>query len=229
MNKLITHLTMCVTLVLCFSSGFAQTAPDFSGGHLRELYLEGTGNGYQAANILYPFDGSVIQRQSDGRANFSFCAQIGYGFRNSQMYDYSLRLTKLDLFSGLPQSPFTTVTNFSLSLSNVVGDVATINNFINVNQGWYLAQLIISLKNGGGEFIAAHIKFGIGDTFIIAGQSNARGYDEGEYDDNTSFGETFPSIAQHDGESYGVGTSDKDSDYFSLNMLGLPFTESFGK
>ncbi|NBA88037.1 hypothetical protein GVN16_19860, partial [Emticicia sp. CRIBPO] len=248
MNKLITHLTMCVMLILYFSSGFAQTAPDFSGGHLRELYLEGTGNGYQAANILYPFDGSVIQRQSDGKANLSFCAQIGYGFKNSQMYDYSLRLTKLDLFSGLPQSPFTTITNFSLSLSNVVGDVATINSFINVNQGWYLAQLIISLKNGGGEFIAAHIKFGIGDTFIIAGQSNARGF-HGGWDrfsdgsgelisyDNTLNNSMLPDASRVIGAfkllvtSESVEANKSNREYFKSKILngGMPFFRPFIK
>ena len=52
------------------------------------------------ATITYPLMGSVIQRNASDNANISFCGNVGYGYQQTNLYNYLLILTELDPVTG---------------------------------------------------------------------------------------------------------------------------------
>ncbi|UBM57972.1 NPCBM/NEW2 domain-containing protein [Marinilongibacter aquaticus] len=161
-------------VLCCLCPTLTIQAQKYDSNLLGKLSV-GTGNYYGNASFLYPFEGSVIQRNGGDKAQFSFAIQVGYGLEDSNTYEYTLYVFPLDLFTGNENTALG-YKYWNLSLNNKVHNVGTINQFVSIDKGWYSASLRIKNKNTGIETIAAHINFGVGDTFLIAGQSNARGF-----------------------------------------------------
>ena len=136
------------------------------------------------ATITYPIMGSVIQRNSSDNANVSFCGNVGYSYQQTNLYNYVLGLTELDPMTGAVKlingSPRIITYNFNAAsdIVSISSELGAFNKYINVPKGWWNAGFQIQRKDGTGGFVACTIKFGVGDTFIIAGQSNARGFPE---------------------------------------------------
>jgi hypothetical protein len=74
-------------LGLCIAPTFAQVNNDF--------FINGG-----PATITYPIRGSVVQRNTSGNASISFCGNVGYGYNQTNLYNYVLSLSELDPISG---------------------------------------------------------------------------------------------------------------------------------
>lgn len=129
----------------------------------------------QYLQFTYPFERMVFQRESTNQANVYFSAQYNNPNSNSVGYTAQYRIQPLDLQNGNPLGSPTSWTN--ISFNNTAGIYRTIfGNIPNLNSGWY--QLQIRMIDGGGVQKAINYrKFGVGDVFVIAGQSNSQGYE----------------------------------------------------
>jgi hypothetical protein len=134
-----------------------------------------TNNGYGLASFTYPFDGSVIQREADNNRKISLAGMIDKSLIDNGFSNFRITLMSLDPVSGNPN--YTTNYIFNISFdgeyNKIAGNIATFNEVHDIYQGWYTMQL--HGTKGGVSSSLATIKFGVGDVFIIAGQSNARG------------------------------------------------------
>jgi Carbohydrate esterase, sialic acid-specific acetylesterase len=153
----------------------SEDAPGVSANSL--VY---TNNGYGLAAFSYPFDGSVIQRNGSSTtstATTSIAGKIDKALIDNGFTNFTIILTALNVTTGAPLSGATGYV-WSVALNSppenqVVGNLGVFNLIKTINQGWYNMQLQ-GTKNGI-NYPLTSIKFGVGDVFIIAGQSNARG------------------------------------------------------
>lgn len=160
-----------LTLLVCLLGSVLV----YSQPNLLQKYNVGTGNGYGAMQFLYPFEGGVIQRNSSGNAKVSFCIQVNYGLQNTSNYTYKLILDRLDPISGNSTGVITVIPG-NLTVSNMAGEIGTIQKDLTIAGGWYSASVQVTDLINSISWTGVHIKFGVGDTFLIAGQSNARGF-----------------------------------------------------
>lgn len=129
----------------------------------------------QYLQVTYPFERTVFQRDANDKANVYFSAQ--YTNRNVNTFSYTAqyRLQALDLLTGNNLGSPTSWTN--INFNNTAGFFRT--SFWNVpdlSKGWY--QLQVRMVDGNGLQKAVNYrKFGVGDIFVVAGQSNSQGYE----------------------------------------------------
>lgn len=129
----------------------------------------------QYLQFTFPFERMVFQRESTNQATVYFSAQYTNPNSNSFGYTAQYRIQPLDLQNGNTLGSPTTWTN--ISFNNTAGFFRTMFvNIPNLNSGWY--QLQIRMIDGSGVQRAINYrKFGVGDIFVIAGQSNSQGYE----------------------------------------------------
>lgn len=136
----------------------------------------------QGINVTHPIAGSVIQRNTNNGANVAFTGSIGYGFDNTSNYNHSIKIERLDLQIGAILNGVTPITQ-NISLTNVIGsNISTFKTNIYITAGWYQATVLVTPKAGGsslGGTSQRKFKFGVGDIYIVAGQSNAQGFQPG--------------------------------------------------
>lgn len=134
-----------------------------------------------AQTISFPIDRAVFQRNSNAisaTAPVTFAGVItenasGTSTTNNSTYEIRrLRLDGVDV--GAYQSP----TTFQASEKTRIGTSLGYTFYFtkNIPTGWYQ----LKVKNGSNNVIST-IKFGVGEVFVIAGQSNAQGYGIGTY------------------------------------------------
>ena len=160
----------------------------------------------QSARITYPIDRMVFQRagtggtNAKGTANIQIAGQYTNGWES--IGDWVYGITLLDPNGGNPAGAANNITGGWLPLptiSNTSGlpfqrfflentTLANGANLANLSAGWYRFELSFhqTYTLGGQTYHVysggSSIKFGVGDVYFIAGQSNARGF-ENLYDD----------------------------------------------
>lgn len=138
--------------------------------------------------ITWPINRSVMQRNANNKANIYFAGQF-FNDPTSETdpcpaFSFYYKVEKLKLSDGAYQMDQIGWTPFSLynTSAGLFG-----NTISNLDAGWYdLKVMATSGGVGGAMFAFATIRFGVGDVFIIAGQSNAqsKGFKDG-FDKNT--------------------------------------------
>lgn len=121
----------------------------------------------QVFTISHPIYGGVYQRNSSKEATIYFCGQAN----RASAYYIDYRLHTLDkngtiVSSGSWENGITTVSSTNhriFRFSKVLGT------------GWYFAEIRVR-DSGGSQTDNSGVKFGVGEVFVIAGQSNAQGY-----------------------------------------------------
>ena len=127
-------------------------------------------------DISFPIDRAVFQRSSSASlatATVTFAGEFtenasGSGTTNNSTYE--IRRLRID---GVDLGAYVSPTTFSGSQKTRIGTSVgyTFYFTLNVPTGWYQ----LNVKNGSNSAVKS-IKFGVGEVFVIAGQSNAQGY-----------------------------------------------------
>ena len=120
--------------------------------------------GAQTVSLSYPINNSVLQRGTFNDAVVTFAGQLVH---NTLAVTLSYRIRSVSA-TGVVGAPGAT-TNLSMASNGMFFTTQVIN------KGWYLVEILL---NG---VVYATAKFGIGDVFIIAGQSNAQGIENPNY------------------------------------------------
>lgn len=112
----------------------------------------------QTVSLSYPINNSVLQRGTFNDAVVTFAGQLVHN-NLAVMPSYRIRPVSSTGVVGAPGP----ATNLNLAANGMFYTTQVIA------KGWYLCEILF---NG---IVYASAKFGIGDVFIIAGQSNAQG------------------------------------------------------
>jgi hypothetical protein len=116
--------------------------------------------------LSHPISGAVYQRDNSGNATMYFCGQANRTSASTVQY----RLHTLNKTGGLVSS------STWETVATVNGSDARIFRFSkSVSTGWYRAEIRV-LDAIGSVTDTHNVWFGVGEVFIIAGQSNAQGY-----------------------------------------------------
>ncbi|WP_229220147.1 sialate O-acetylesterase, partial [Dyadobacter beijingensis] len=118
----------------------------------------------QTVILSYPVNNSVIQRNTLNTATVTVAGQLNYSNLNGVL---SYRFRPVGP-TGIPGAPGP-ATNLSLAPNGMFYVLPVIN------KGWYLCEILLN------DVVYTSNKFGVGDVFIIAGQSNAQGVDNLSY------------------------------------------------
>lgn len=112
----------------------------------------------QTVSLSYPVNNGVIQRNTLNTATVTVSGQLNYSNLGVTV-SYRFRPVGPTGIAGAPGPS----TNLSLAPNGMFYALPV------VNKGWYLCEILV---NG---VVYTTNKFGVGDVFIIAGQSNAQG------------------------------------------------------
>lgn len=118
----------------------------------------------QTVSLSYPVNNSVIQRNTLNTATVTVAGQLNYGDL-TVVVSYRFRPVGPTGIMGAPGP----ATNLTLAPNGMFYALPV------VNKGWYLCEILVN-----GIVYTAN-KFGVGDVFIIAGQSNAQGIKDQSY------------------------------------------------
>ncbi len=199
--------------------------------------------------ITWPLERSVFQRNTSNQADFSIAGTFGYRsvflVSHIQVKIYTLnpttgtRINNTPVFNqqyndGLPQGNV-----FTNSYNSAYGTVKTFKiDIVNFAAGWYEAEVSLLKYNDCTNNLYASairkVKFGIGDVYLIAGQSNASGYTY--EDDKTNAVANIASPFQPDAVNILNSAFETDRSYFLNNAsnfekikqdYGLPFNNFY--
>jgi NPCBM/NEW2 domain/Secretion system C-terminal sorting domain/Carbohydrate esterase, sialic acid-specific acetylesterase len=176
------QIGILVSLLIPISQIYGQIVPKFG-----------------SVQLTYPINNSVFQQNASGSANISFAGQILKGtyytpsqlnnfaiqiqqydyatgsWTNSNSYVYSIVLENCKLPNGDPCSNDPTIDPKTFYLNG--------NNITTLSKGWYRAAIgyNTNLRATCGtttKFIplTAWSTFGVGDVYVVAGQSNVSGF-----------------------------------------------------
>jgi Carbohydrate esterase, sialic acid-specific acetylesterase len=125
--------------------------------------------------IGFPYDGAVFQQEQYGAGRITMLGYFNSQAYQNGEYDGSASLTALDVRTGAPNgatSPF-----FGPLLVQTYGGGFFNCGFRDVPHGWYRLTVVMQPKNSssGLPTRTQSIKVGIGEVFVIGGQSNAQG------------------------------------------------------
>ncbi|WP_233791211.1 sialate O-acetylesterase [Dyadobacter sp. CY343] len=118
----------------------------------------------QTVTLSYPINNSVIQRSTLNSATATIAGQL---IHNTLAVTMSYRIRAVSATGVVGAAG--PATNLSLAANGMYYTTLT------VNKGWYLCEILLN----GIPYASA--KFGIGDVFFIAGQSNAQGVENDAY------------------------------------------------
>ena len=179
----------------------------------------------QYARITYPINRSVFQQKVNDVTPISLAFQID-ALRFSQDNGLSggipiYKVEQLDLQTGL------TVIGTPRAWTGISVNSTLINN-LSLSKGWYKVTLGVYFSDPAANFVSelSSVKFGVGDVYFVAGQSNASGFDETTFDNVQNYAQTYPSTEQYDAVSFIKSPQIIDSNPFTyggVNTLGLPF------
>lgn len=121
----------------------------------------------QSVQLSYPIDRSVTQRNSSDQATVTIAGQVTGGSSSISSYQLYYRTAVLDASGSA-----TSTTGWSSLGMQSNGSYHTSPTF---SKGWYRLDMGVYNSFSGSIVVAASVKFGVGDVFMIAGQSNAQG------------------------------------------------------
>lgn len=126
-------------------------------------------------NISWPIDKAVFQRNNPPYSNATviFAGQVPIAWTNSYQLQY--KVVNLDKYGneGIDKIGWTNLATPGLGKVFRTSAVLT--------TGWY--KLYVRLLQNGGTIASNYKKFGVGEVFVIAGQSNAAGEGSVSYTD----------------------------------------------
>lgn len=124
-------------------------------------------------SISWPINRSVFQRNSSNQANVFFAGQFFYNDQvDCAALDFFYKIQKRTLDTGAPNGDQVGWTQYFLANTNTGVFNSTISN---LPAGWYDLQVKATTGGVSGTVAAtATIIFGVGDVFVVAGQSNAQ-------------------------------------------------------
>ncbi len=122
----------------------------------------------QSVQLSFPIDRSVTQRNGSDQATVTVAGQVTSG--SSSVYNYLLyyRTSTLDGSGGA-----TSTTGWIGLGMQSNGSFYTTPTF---DKGWYRLDMGVYSTTSGSIVVAASVKFGVGDVYLVAGQSNAQGF-----------------------------------------------------
>lgn len=134
-----------------------------------------------ALRITFPTNRTVIQRNTNNQATISIAGQ----YIGDKLYDRILqyRIIRLNTQTGTPTDTITVGTKgykTLLATNNVISS-SYLKTFLldtTLSTGWYRLDVRLAIKIFASYITLARnqIFFGVGDVYLIAGQSNAAGY-----------------------------------------------------
>ena len=121
--------------------------------------------------VTWPQEGTIFQQDTDGKGKIVVQGFLNtYGFYQGQ-FTAVATLQPLDVKTG---SPLPGGSSLSQTVANQNSFFST--TFSTVNAGWYALRVTFVLQQSGAKtYSVGPIKVGIGEVFILAGQSNAQG------------------------------------------------------
>jgi Carbohydrate esterase, sialic acid-specific acetylesterase len=149
------------------------------------VFINHVTNG-QYVLLSQPVYQGVYQRDNANNADIPISGQV-FGFPTSTPGSYKIECITNRLNASGVVVPGTSST--TLITNNTVKGY--FNGSINRPKGWYSAQIKFTF-NATGYTSSTSSKFGVGDVFIIAGQSNGQGIPDGA---NPNL--TFPNVASN--------------------------------
>ena len=140
-----------------------------------------------ALRITFPANRTVIQRNTNNQATISIAGQ----YIGDKLYDRILqyRIIRLNTQTGTPTDTITVGKNgykTLLATNNTISS-SYLKTFLldtTLSTGWYRLDVRLAIKIFASYITLARnqILFGVGDVYLIAGQSNAAGYKDEEND-----------------------------------------------
>ena len=123
--------------------------------------------------LNWPLDRQVVQRNSSNTAIVNIAGQVDYNPSATVIFEYAI--DNLNLQTGIVTSNHTNWTSFSpnMNVGNSQSKLFNINRTL--PKGWYLLK-VRGRSSSGVVYAQKEVKFGVGDIYFIAGQSNASGF-----------------------------------------------------
>jgi NPCBM/NEW2 domain/Secretion system C-terminal sorting domain/Carbohydrate esterase, sialic acid-specific acetylesterase len=163
MNKIYKYLIGLSFVLLIEHSAYAQIPESNPNSKIR---------------INWPIDRMVFQRNLNGNANIQLAGQYGYGYENRII---SYRIVPLDPKTGEYSGAASNWTNITFqSFTSGLTFRQFYVNLGSIASGWYSLQLGLQSTSNPLTVVVHTARFGVGDVYVIAGQSNARGFEESD-------------------------------------------------
>jgi hypothetical protein len=181
----------------------------------------------RAARITWPVDGTIFQQGEDGTLDVQFAGQLGYGTESASIYQIYITTLESQNCPGTCQTYLISTLDYSANWNTSLTGFKSFKTIQNLPKGWYRASLVFRINLGPFGIIQVPfhtIKFGVGDVYFIAGQSNASGFNEAG-DNVQNYAQTYPVSEQK--ESIRIIGSTTDSNFGTVNLQGLPFNTNF--
>lgn len=179
-----------------------------------------------AARITWPIDGTIFQQGENGTLDMQFAGQLGYGTESFSNYELYITTLESESCPGTCPTYLISSLDYSSNWNTTNTGFKSFKTTKNLSKGWYRASIVIRINLGifGIIQVPFHtIKFGVGDVYFIAGQSNASGYNEPSSDNVQNYAETYPITDQR--ESIRIIESEVDNNV--VNLQGLPHIRGF--
>jgi len=189
----------------CSFVTFAQIEPAAQVGTLR---------------ITWPINRATFQQNVDNQATIDIAGQFIGNLPYSSVLEYKIvKLNTQDGSEGVTIiNAYETITSFNNTISSKYLKTFLFNELL--NKGWYCLQVRLRKRISFFTITLARteVLFGVGDNYLIAGQSNASGY----FDRND---EGIKQNAENYIERHGVSVIDRkdlDNTDASIKIEGLP-------
>lgn len=121
-------------------------------------------------SISHPMSKAVYQRNSSGSATITIAGQYLGSMAGSYQIEY--KLDKLNISDGSYNS---NINNWTSIVSNP--SFGMFMTSISVSTGWYSVSVRAYNTSTSSTITSNSARFGVGDVYLIAGQSNAQGID----------------------------------------------------
>jgi NPCBM/NEW2 domain/Secretion system C-terminal sorting domain/Carbohydrate esterase, sialic acid-specific acetylesterase len=153
----------------------------------------------QSARITYPIDGQILQQNPNSTILIDIVFQLDYFSLTNELsmcqnYSYIYKIEQIDIQTGniITSTPrnWTTLSSSQWSLGSI--DFKGFKENISLAKGWYKITLGTYCNNPGGDGSVNYVpltstKFGVGDIYFVAGQSNASGFDYNNFDNTQNY------------------------------------------
>ncbi len=126
---------------------------------------------YTDKAITWPIDGAVFQQDVNGKGQIPVLGFLNSFGLQQGLYTVQASLQPLNVKTGLPIPGATTI-NQTITGTNTIFSTT----FTNVNAGWYALRVTFTPQRPYMKsYTVGPTKVGIGEVFVISGQSNAQG------------------------------------------------------
>ncbi len=122
-------------------------------------------------DISWPYDGAIFQRSSSNNGNITILGTFNSKRYENGGYTITATLWPLDVRTG----NFTGGTPYTISVQQTFTKGLLKARFTDIPKGWYDLEVRAMPNVSSDPSFVQVSKVGIGDVYLIAGQSNAQG------------------------------------------------------